>query len=61
VDVDALEEVVLRLAAMVEEHAEIAEIDMNPVIVSHHGATVVDARVRVAQSPPRQPWPAVGT
>jgi acyl-CoA synthetase (NDP forming) len=61
VDVDALEDVVLRLAAMVEEHAEIAEIDMNPVIVSGDGAIVVDARVRVAQTPPRRPWPAVGT
>jgi acyl-CoA synthetase (NDP forming) len=60
VDVDALEDVVLRLAAMVEEHAEIAEIDMNPVIVSGDGAVVVDARVRVEQTLPRRPWPAVG-
>jgi acetyltransferase len=60
VDVEALEEVVLRLDALVEEHAEIAEVDMNPVIVSAQGAVVVDARVRVEQPPPRRPWPAVG-
>jgi acetyl coenzyme A synthetase (ADP forming)-like protein len=60
VDVEALEDVVLRLDALVEEHAEIAEMDMNPVIVSADGAVVVDARVRVEQPPPRRPWPAVG-
>jgi acyl-CoA synthetase (NDP forming) len=60
VDVEALEDVVLRLGAMVEEHSEIAEIDMNPVIVSAAGAVVVDARVRVQEPAPRRPWPAVG-
>jgi acetyl coenzyme A synthetase (ADP forming)-like protein len=60
VDVDALEDVVLRLAAMVDEHAEITEVDMNPAIVSTDGAQVVDARIRVQHAPPRQPWPAVG-
>jgi acyl-CoA synthetase (NDP forming) len=58
-DVSSLEDVVLRLAAMVEEHAEIAEVDLNPVIVSASGAVVVDARVRVEQPPPRRPWPSV--
>lgn len=47
-DVAALEEVVLRIAAMADEHPEIAELDANPVIVSASGATIVDARVRVA-------------
>jgi acyl-CoA synthetase (NDP forming) len=61
VDVDALEDVVLRLAAMVDEHSEVAEVDMNPVIVGADGALVVDARVRVTEPPPRRPWPAVGT
>lgn len=61
VDVEALEDAVLRLATMVDEHAEITEVDMNPVIVSADGALVVDARVRVEPPPPRRPWPAVGT
>jgi hypothetical protein len=53
--------VVLRLAAMVDKHAEIAEVDLNPVIVSADGAVVVDARIRAEQPPPRRPWPAVGS
>jgi acyl-CoA synthetase (NDP forming)/GNAT superfamily N-acetyltransferase len=61
VDVDALEDAVLRLAAMVDEHAEIVEADMNPVIVSAEGAVVVDARVRVEERPPTRLWPSVGT
>jgi acyl-CoA synthetase (NDP forming) len=60
VDVAALEDAILRLAAMVDEHAEIAEVDMNPVLVSADGALVVDARIRVVQPPPRPAWPAVG-
>jgi acyl-CoA synthetase (NDP forming) len=60
VDLSALEDVILRLATMVDEHSEIAEVDLNPVIVSADGALVVDARIRVEQPPPRRPWPAVG-
>jgi acetyl coenzyme A synthetase (ADP forming)-like protein len=59
-DVGALEEVVLRLAALIERHGEVVEVDLNPVIVSPDGATVVDARVRVDHAPPPKPWPAVG-
>jgi hypothetical protein len=58
--VASLEAVVLRLTAMVEEHAEIVEVDLNPVIVGASGAIVVDARVRVERPPPRQPWPSLG-
>ena len=57
VDVDSLEELLLRLSGMVEAHAELAEVDFNPVLVGPDGAVVVDARVRVeAASPPRS-WP----
>jgi len=41
-DVDALEEVLLRVSALVEAHSEIAEMDLNPLIVHPTGATVVD-------------------
>jgi acyl-CoA synthetase (NDP forming) len=61
VDVGALEQVVLRLAALVEAHAEVMEVDLNPVIVAADGALVVDARMRIAHAPPRRPWPAVGS
>jgi acetate---CoA ligase (ADP-forming) len=54
-DVAALEEVMLRISAMVEGHAEIAELDCNPVMVGQHGAIVVDARVRLEMPFPRRP------
>ena len=54
-DVDALEDVLLRIGALAEDHAQIAELDCNPVVVGPSGAVVVDARVRVAPAPPRRP------
>lgn len=48
VDVSSLEDLLLRVAAMVDAVPEIAEMDANPVIVSPRGAVVVDAKVRVA-------------
>ena len=54
-DVRALEDVVLRVGAMADAHAEIAELDANPVMVAPDGATIVDARVRVAPAAPRAP------
>jgi acyl-CoA synthetase (NDP forming) len=56
-DVAALEDLLLRVDAMVEAYPEIAQLDCNPVKVLPEGAVVVDARVRVdAVSPPRH-WP----
>jgi acyl-CoA synthetase (NDP forming)/RimJ/RimL family protein N-acetyltransferase len=46
-DTAALEETLLRVSAMVEAHPEIAEMDLNPVIVLAEGAVVVDARIRI--------------
>jgi acyl-CoA synthetase (NDP forming) len=46
-DVAALEDLLLRVSAMVEAHPEIAELDCNPVTVLPDGAVVVDARVLV--------------
>ncbi|MGD0861294.1 MAG: acetate--CoA ligase family protein [Candidatus Limnocylindrales bacterium] len=42
-----LEELLLRVAAMGEQHPEIAEMDANPVIVRPEGAVIVDARIRI--------------
>ena len=58
-DVGALEDVVLRVGALVENHPEIAEMDCNPVMVSRDGAIVVDARVRVQEAAPPGPEPAL--
>jgi len=54
-DIASLEDVLLRVSALVEAHPEIAEMDLNPLIVSPRGAVAVDARVRVEQGPPRKP------
>ncbi len=59
-DVAAVEDVLLRLSALVEGHPEIAELDANPVIAGPAGATIVDARVRLAPAPPRRPLAALG-
>jgi acetyl coenzyme A synthetase (ADP forming)-like protein len=53
-DVDALCDVLLRVAALADEVPAIAEADCNPVIVSPAGAVVVDAKVRLA---PHRPAP----
>lgn len=48
-DLEAVQELLLRVSALVEAHPQIAEIDLNPVKVlpPGHGAIVVDARMRV--------------
>lgn len=46
--VDAL----LRIAVIAERFPEVAEIDLNPIMVGAHGATVVDARIRVIPAGP---------
>jgi acetate---CoA ligase (ADP-forming) len=59
-DVAALEDVVVRIGWLAAGHPEIAELDLNPVVVSPTGALVVDARVRVERPAHRPPFPAVG-
>ncbi len=51
-DIAALEDVLLRVSAMVEGHPEIVEMDCNPVVVLSDSAVVLDARVRI-QAPTR--------
>ena len=58
VDLAALQELLLRTSAMVEAHHEIAELDLNPVIVAADGVMSVDARVRVEAAAPRRSWPS---
>jgi acyl-CoA synthetase (NDP forming)/RimJ/RimL family protein N-acetyltransferase len=59
-DVAALEDVLLRLAALADAHPEVAELDCNPVVVTERGAVAVDARVRIEPARPRPTWPALG-
>jgi acetate---CoA ligase (ADP-forming) len=53
--VSALREVVLRVGALADEHPAVAELDLNPVLVSATAAVAADARIRVAPAPVHQP------
>ena len=52
VDMDALENVLLRLSEMVCELPWLTEMDINPLLVDEHGALALDARIVIA---PRVP------
>lgn len=54
-DVEALEDVLLRVSARVEDHSEIAEMDLNPLVVHSVGAVAVDARIRLETGLERKP------
>ena len=60
-DVLALEEVILRVSALVDDHPSIAEMDCNPVMILPRGAVIVDARVRVQEASPTKPLAARAT
>jgi acyl-CoA synthetase (NDP forming) len=60
-DVRALEEVILRLSALVDDHPSIAEMDCNPVMIMPSGAVIVDARARVQEASPTKPLAARAT
>lgn len=51
-DMDALENILLRLSEMVCELPWLAELDINPLLVDEHGALALDARIIIA---PRVP------
>jgi acetate---CoA ligase (ADP-forming) len=49
----------LRLSALVQAHAEVAELDANPVVAGPRGALILDARVRVSEAKARKPEPSL--
>jgi acetyltransferase len=46
-DVEALEQILLRVSEMVCALPQLREMDINPIIVDEHGAVAVDARIVV--------------
>ncbi|MEO9139824.1 MAG: GNAT family N-acetyltransferase [Jatrophihabitans sp.] len=56
VDRTAVRDALVRIAALVDDVPEIAELDLNPIIAGPDGLIAVDARVRVAE-PPHHPDP----
>jgi acetyltransferase len=57
VNVDRLIEVLLRFSYLISENPSIAELDVNPLLVTSAGATALDARVildlKMAAAQPR--------
>jgi acetyltransferase len=51
VDMDALEQVLLRVSEMVCELPQLREMDINPIIVDERGAVAVDARIVIDNAP----------
>jgi len=47
VDVPALETLLLRVARLADDLPEVAELELNPVVVAAHGTTVLGATGRV--------------
>jgi acetate---CoA ligase (ADP-forming) len=54
-DRTALQDTLLRISRMVEDLPQIQELDCNPILIHQSGATVVDARIRVAPVDPPIP------
>jgi acetyl coenzyme A synthetase (ADP forming)-like protein len=55
VDVPALEELLVRVGILADEVPEVAEMDLNPVVVNRGGATAVDVKIRVEPAPVQLP------
>ncbi|MFJ6843242.1 GNAT family N-acetyltransferase [Streptomyces griseoluteus] len=53
VDTPALEELLLRVSRLVDDHPEVVAITLEPVVVAPHGLTVLDATIRLAPPPAR--------
>jgi succinyl-CoA synthetase beta subunit len=52
----AVRDVLLRVAALAEALPEVAELDINPLVVTETGCLAVDARVRVAPAEHADPF-----
>jgi acetyl coenzyme A synthetase (ADP forming)-like protein len=50
-NVEALEELLVRVGILVDEIPEVAEMDLNPVIVDEDGVIAVDAKIRIEPAP----------
>jgi acetyltransferase len=51
IDMDALEQVLLRVSEMICELPHLREMDINPIIVDESGAVAVDARIVIDSAP----------
>ena len=49
-DLDAIALVLLKVAQLAADFAEVTELDINPLLADEHGVIALDARIRVAQT-----------
>ncbi|MFI6010143.1 GNAT family N-acetyltransferase [Streptomyces sp. NPDC051243] len=56
VDLQSLEQLLLRLSRMASDLPQLAEADFNPVLATPGGVTVLDARVRLLPRRPQDPY-----
>ncbi|MFD8227627.1 GNAT family N-acetyltransferase [Streptomyces massasporeus] len=52
-DTAALEELLLRVSRLVDDHPEVVAVTLEPVVVASHGLSVLGASVRLAHPPAR--------
>ncbi|TQE25161.1 acetate--CoA ligase family protein, partial [Streptomyces ipomoeae] len=52
-DTDALEELLLRVSRLVDDHPEVVAVSLEPVVVAPRGLSVLGATVRLARPPVR--------
>jgi acyl-CoA synthetase (NDP forming) len=55
-DLDALQDLLLRVARLSDDLPEVAELDLNPVIARPDGSHVVDARIHLRPVQPSDPY-----
>ncbi|MFF7391318.1 GNAT family N-acetyltransferase [Streptomyces scabiei] len=53
VDTEALEELLLRVSRLVDDHPEVVAVSLEPVVVAQQGLSVLGATVRLARPPVR--------
>ncbi|MFD8525197.1 GNAT family N-acetyltransferase [Streptomyces capillispiralis] len=53
VDTPALEELMLRVSRLVDDHPEVVAVTLEPVVVAPHGVSVLGASLRLAPPPAR--------
>ncbi|MFI6544233.1 GNAT family N-acetyltransferase [Streptomyces prunicolor] len=56
VDLEGLEQLLLRLSRMASDLPQLAEADFNPVLAAPGGVSVLDARVRLLPNRPQDPY-----
>jgi acyl-CoA synthetase (NDP forming)/RimJ/RimL family protein N-acetyltransferase len=53
VDVEALEDIICRVSCLADDRPELAELELNPIVVAEAGASVLGASIRLAPPPGR--------